>query len=161
MIKKFLFIPLPDINSTALSALRDIIGQHHFIDSDINKAADEVIQSKAFKTCFALRENMTESFINITQKNTKNIIHELLELAGPEAKKWIYMKEKDTHDIHKTTLEKHAIKLGLIESHQIIPEHFKQEDQHKKIILKLNFQNKDHLFHNLMRFSGKQHRGRG
>lgn len=159
---RFLFTPLPDINSTALAPLRELLSQYHFTPNDITKAAHKVFHSEEFKECFALHEVITEALLPLSQKDNKNLTQEILDLAGPEAKKWIYMKEKDSHDIHETTLEKHALKMGLIEPHYTAPEPFQAQDHHKKIIIKLNFQNKGRNFHdNAMRFSGKQHRGRG
>ncbi len=160
---KFLFTPLPDINSTALAPLRELLSQYHFTASDIAKAAHEVFQSKKFKECFALHETITEALLQPNQKDAKSLVQELLNLAGPEAKKWIYMKEPDdAHNIHQTTLEKHAFEMGLIEPHHVAPEPFQNQDYHKKIIVKFNFQNNGkNTHHNLLRFSGKQHRGRG
>lgn len=158
---RFLFTPLPDINSSVLAPLRDILSQYRFTADDIIKAAHKVFQSKKFQECFALYEPVKETLLKITQHNPNELIHELIELAGPEAKKWIYMRGKNSHDIHQTTLEKHALKLGLIEPHYMEPEPFQKQDQHKKIIIKLNYQNSGRNVHNSMRFSGKQHRGRG
>lgn len=160
---RFLFTPLPDINSSVLAPLREILSQYCFTSNDIIKAAHQVFQSKKFQECFALHEPVKETLLKITQNNPNALIRELIKLAGPEAKKWIYMKEgHSSQDIHQTTLEKHALKLGLIEPHHIEAEPFQKQDHHRKIIIKLNFQNKGRGFHNnLMRFSGKQHRGRG
>ncbi len=159
---RFLFTPLPDINSSMLAPLREILSQYDFNAKDIIKAAHDVFQSEKFQECFALHEAVTEASLKITQNTIKDLVHELLELAGPEAKKWIFMVDKDPHDIHKTTLEKHALKLGLIEPQQITPEPFQQLAHHKKIIINLNPQNKArHFPDHMTRFSGKQHRGRG
>jgi len=159
---RFLFTPLPDINSSVLEPLRAILSQYKFVPSDIIKAAHKVFQSKKFEECFALHEPVKETLLKLSAENPKELIHELLQLAGPEAKKWIYMRGDNSQDIHQTTLEKHALKLGLIEPFLVESEPFQKLDHHKKIIIKLNFQNKGRGFNNnLMRFSGKQHRGRG
>lgn len=160
--KKFLFIPLPDINSTALAPLRELLSQYDFSATDIIKATHDILHSKTFKECFALHETIKEALLTIKQKNKKDIMRELIELAGPEAKKILYISESDMRDIHKTTLEKHALKMGLIEPHLITPEPYQQQDHHKKIIIKLNFHKLGRGFNdNSQRFSGKQRRGRG
>lgn len=160
--KKFLFVPLPDINSTMLAPLREILSHYAFTAHDITKATHAILSSKTFKECFALTQNIKEALLNLTEETSSEILGKLFLLAGPEAKKAIYMAEDNARDIHKTTLEKHALKLGLIEPHVVTPEPFQQQDQHKKIIIKLHFNKLGRDFiDNSQRFSGTQKRGRG
>jgi hypothetical protein len=159
----FLFVPLPDVNSSALAPLRELLSQYDFTAPDIIKASHAMLHSKLFKECFSLHKDTKNILLTLKEENTKNIMRELIEIAGPEAKKFIYMPEKDSHDIHKTTLEKHALRMGLLEPHTVAPEqHYQQKIQHKRIIIQLGLRKSNERFIvNSQQFSGKQRRGRG
>lgn len=161
----FQSLPLPDVNSTLLAPLRQRLAQFAFTTSDIKKAVIDLLHSKEFTQAFPVKLSKNEEALVITEKETKAIMNQLLKLAGAESHKPIYLMENGPHDIHKTTLEKHALKTGQIDHHPIAVElHTRQDNQsaHQQILIKLNFSKTGRGFNdNSQRFSTKQRRGRG
>lgn len=163
---KFLFVPLPDINSSALAPVRELLGQYEFTATDIVDAIKDILASKAFKQCFPAESGpMKATLFALSKNQPKEIMAELLDLAGPESKKTIYLRENDIHDIHKTTLEKHALKLGLVDPQPFMESNIPIHEAHlarRQILIKLSSNKLDKSFGgNFSRFSTKQRRGRG
>lgn len=156
--------PLPDINSSILAPLREHLAQYTFTADDIMRAATDLLRAKEFKQFFSIEKSLKQK-ICVSGTNPKVLMGQLLELADSEARKTIYLSEKDPHDIHKTTLEKHALKTGQIDHTHLAAIQQERPDSHlahKKIIIKLNFDKMGRSFlDNIPRLSTKQRRGRG
>ncbi len=164
---EFQTIPLPEITSTLLQPLREYLSQYAFNSEEIQNGLDDMVRCDFFKKTFPVKNTETLLDLNI-QGNPKKIMAQLIELAGPEARKIIFLKEEgDRFLIHRTTLEKYALKTGQIENHILhhdLPTYMSHESTHREILNQINqrsnarYFNQDHHPQNL---SSKHRRGRG
>ena len=160
----FRSIPLPDVNSSLLAPLRKQFKKYAFTAKDIKTAVSALIKSKVFKEHFPVTHAMKVTF-KLTEKNNPTLMADLLELAGLEARRPIYLAEQNPHDIQKTTLEKHALKAGFIKTHHAANESPMQKEDpfaNKRILIKLNYNTLGrNMPSNLQILSAKHRRGRG
>jgi hypothetical protein len=161
---QFQAIPLPDINSSALQPLRACLADYAFTANDISRAVTDLLSSKAFQQAFPVKNNAQKNLILVTETEPQALLEKMLELAGPEAKKTIFFIE-GPHNIHKTTLEKYALKTAQIHPVALHHESSKLPSEdvlHKQMIMKMNLHNSSKYFeNNSQRLSTKQRRGRG
>lgn len=162
---EFQTVPLPEITSSSFGPLREHLGQYAFLVEEIHDAIDELIRSDEFAKAFPV--NNVESDLELTlEGNAKKIMAHLLELAGPEARKIIFMMEEgNKQHIHRTTLEKFALKTGQIEPHplQHDAQKFTGDVTQKQILNSINMRTNPRYFgdQHPQNFSTKQRRGRG
>lgn len=164
--QEFQTIPLPEITSSLLGPIRDYLGQYAFNSEEIQHGLDELMKCDLFKKTFPIKHPDTTVEISI-EGNPKKIMAQLLELAGPEARKIIFLKEEGNRMlIHRTTLEKYALKTGQIEHHilhQDSPNYMSHESTHRDILNQINQRTNPRYFgqDHAQNFSTKQRRGRG
>ncbi len=160
----FQILPLPEIHSSLLSSLREYLSQYMFTADDILKAIDAMPKSEEFIEVFPIKKNaLPKHLFSISEEDPKTITKQLLDLAGHEAKKTIFLMGKNPHDIRETTLEKYALKTGQIEENALQHEAItlKHPDAlHRQILDNMNVRQNQQYF-NPQNISMKHRRGRG
>ncbi len=162
----FQSIPLPEITSPLLASLREYLGQYTFSSEDIQNGLDDLAHADIFVKTFPVKDADVPVECTV-YGNPQKMMAQLLDLAGPEARKIIFLKDDGNRlSIHRTTLEKYALKTGQIESHPLhhdMPNFMSHESTHREILHQINQRTNPKYFgqEHPQNFSTKQRRGRG
>jgi hypothetical protein len=163
---EFQTIPLPEITSSLLAPLREYLSQYAFTSDEIQNGLEDLVHCDLFTKTFPVK-NSTVAIDLTVHGNPKKIMSQLIELAGPEARKVIFLKEESNRFmIHRTTLEKYALKTGQVEGHATHHDssnYMSHESTHREILNQINQRTNPKYFgqDHPQNFSTKQRRGRG